>query len=390
MIELDFANFERGHREFLRLMKQQGNGVPFTDFQHKAFRENEMDFKEKVRTHARTVAAPQQWSAWRNEPGRIVEQLKEACKPAISKNLLEHKYGPEKGSYAALYRLANEDDTRNFESLCAALHESVQGDALYIGKAVDAFADFLRARKLGCNWDFVAYLLFLLHDDFFPIRSEHFESLLKFYGVDAKIAGHVVWNRYQTILFVAEAVKEKLSRYGTTSALQVQSYMWIVSQRLPLDDERDDDGEPDLSDELRSRQRRANERERIGLVGEKFVFDREKQVLIEADRDDLASRVRMISREGSDAGYDILSFTEDGQERHIEVKATCRSRDNDNCFWLSANEAAVGEHDPSWTVYRVWRIDRQPHYEDLGNIVQQGHPEWSRELAAWSYRRQEA
>jgi hypothetical protein len=48
---------------------------------------------------------------------------------------------------------------------------------------------------------------------------------------------------------------------------------------------------------------------RLGYDGEEMIFNFEQQRLRQADRPDLARKVRWISKEeGDGAGYDILSF----------------------------------------------------------------------------------
>jgi Domain of unknown function (DUF3883) len=49
----------------------------------------------------------------------------------------------------------------------------------------------------------------------------------------------------------------------------------------------------------------------------------EQQQLRDTGHPDLAGRVRWVARDDGDGlGYDVLSFTGDGRERHIEVKTT--------------------------------------------------------------------
>ncbi len=61
----------------------------------------------------------------------------------------------------------------------------------------------------------------------------------------------------------------------------------------------------------------------LGHAGEQRVFEYERWLLRQRDREDLARRVRWVSQEDGDgAGYDIASFTSEGRERLIEVKTT--------------------------------------------------------------------
>jgi hypothetical protein len=67
-----------------------------------------------------------------------------------------------------------------------------------------------------------------------------------------------------------------------------------------------------------------NERSRaLGRAGEERVGAHERSALKVAGRDDLARKVRWVSKEDGDGpGYDIASFSADGRERLIDVKTT--------------------------------------------------------------------
>jgi hypothetical protein len=91
----------------------------------------------------------------------------------------------------------------------------------------------------------------------------------------------------------------------------------------------------------------------LGTAGEEFVIGIERRRLAEADRGDLARKIRWIAAEDGDgAGYDILSFDPSGSERLLEVKTTNGSARTP--FFLSRNECAVAMERPAdWRIYRV-------------------------------------
>ena len=97
----------------------------------------------------------------------------------------------------------------------------------------------------------------------------------------------------------------------------------------------------------------------LGRAGEERVVAHERSVLNVAGRDDLARKVRWVSEEDGDgAGYDIASFTPDGQERLIEVKTT--NGWERTPFYISRNELAVAEERHSeWCLFRLWNFARQ-------------------------------
>lgn len=109
---------------------------------------------------------------------------------------------------------------------------------------------------------------------------------------------------------------------------------------------------------------------KLGLAGELLVLTREREHLRERGRSDLAERVRHVSVEDGDgAGFDIESWTVEGQPRHIEVKTTRRG-----IGWpmiVSRNEVEVSQDlSESYVLARVFRF-RHPRvglYELNGAI----------------------
>lgn len=103
----------------------------------------------------------------------------------------------------------------------------------------------------------------------------------------------------------------------------------------------------------------------LGKAGEQMVFDFECQRLKQFDRQDLARKVRWVAEEDGDgAGYDILSFDHQGNERLIEVKTTCGSEVTP--FYLTRNERLVAEErSESFRLYRLYRFSKGPRLFEL-------------------------
>lgn len=98
-----------------------------------------------------------------------------------------------------------------------------------------------------------------------------------------------------------------------------------------------------------------NERNKvIGLMGEEFVFRNEREKL----NPTLAKKVRHISiEEGDGAGYDILSYSNDGSVRFVEVKTTTGSINTP--FYLTENERVfIEEYKENAEIVRVYEFDR--------------------------------
>jgi hypothetical protein len=95
----------------------------------------------------------------------------------------------------------------------------------------------------------------------------------------------------------------------------------------------------------------------LGDAGEMLVLQAERKRLIEAGRADLARQVRHVAVvEGDGAGYDIKSFAEDGEVRHLEVKSTRGAATT--AFFISPNEVRFSEaHPSSFELVRVYDFD---------------------------------
>jgi hypothetical protein len=102
------------------------------------------------------------------------------------------------------------------------------------------------------------------------------------------------------------------------------------------------------------------ESEKLGRMGEEFIVKYERQRLTEAGRPDLAEKVERISEtRGDGAGYDVLSFEEDGTERYIEVKTTNSGKNYP--FYISANELDFSADFPEkYYLYRVFNFKKSP------------------------------
>lgn len=94
-------------------------------------------------------------------------------------------------------------------------------------------------------------------------------------------------------------------------------------------------------------------RAKTGMKGEEIVVEVEQEFFRSISRDDLAEKVRHVSKEDGDgSGYDVLSFFPDGNEKYIEVKSTTGTLESP--FYISRNELGfLQEHNKDAFVYRV-------------------------------------
>ncbi|OGR29252.1 MAG: hypothetical protein A2139_06850 [Desulfobacca sp. RBG_16_60_12] len=382
---MDLDRFHAAHEAFLRHMEANApKGELFVSFDHPFIQSDEVEYKRLVVARGHNALQLSEWGTWAKQTGLILESVRRACSPAVSANLLEHRFGTS-GSYKALYRVKTDQEIGLLET---RLYDFFLGGTMSraaFAPRFDQFAGYLRDARLGSNWAFVAYLAFLAdHRRYFPILPSQFDKLLDYYGLGGRLSGRVEWQRYALLLELAEDLKAELGEYGPVEMIGVQSYMWVVSGLLR--DGKVEDAPTyevvDYQGELGRRQRSAAENERIGLKGERHVESEERKKLHGGGRSDLASRVRLVSTDPS-LGYDVLSFAINGKEIHVEVKTTTRSRVADAGFYLTSYEMSVAAIDSLWRIYRVCEIDVEPSIQDLGNIVMNPVVGWTIEPSTW-------
>lgn len=91
----------------------------------------------------------------------------------------------------------------------------------------------------------------------------------------------------------------------------------------------------------------------LGDAGEKLVLSKEKEKLKKHGREDLVKKIKHIALTDDSAGYDILSFDENGKELFIEVKTT-KSGDKTD-FFLSPGELTFSEKNKeNYVLYRIY------------------------------------
>jgi hypothetical protein len=94
----------------------------------------------------------------------------------------------------------------------------------------------------------------------------------------------------------------------------------------------------------------------LGLQGELFVIEQEKNRLSDLKRKDLAEKVIHVSKnEGDCFGYDIISYDDSGNEKYIEVKTTLFGFNSN--FYLTNNELFTLNQNGYYFIYRVYNFD---------------------------------
>ena len=123
---------------------------------------------------------------------------------------------------------------------------------------------------------------------------------------------------------------------------------------------------------------------RLGLSGELFVLELEKQKLINAGRSELAKKVEHISQtQGDGAGYDIRSFSVDGEDYFVEVKTTQGGQSSS--FFITPNELEFGKFNAkNYALIRVFNFRLDIGKGDYFELI--GDPTEYVNLTATNYR----
>ena len=97
------------------------------------------------------------------------------------------------------------------------------------------------------------------------------------------------------------------------------------------------------------------ENKKIGDYGEQLVMLYEQRKLDAWILSGQLPANKKAVKQPDRAGYDILSYTEDGEEIHIEVKTTVGHKNTP--FYMSHNENLTMRKDLNWVLYRIHDIE---------------------------------
>jgi len=113
---------------------------------------------------------------------------------------------------------------------------------------------------------------------------------------------------------------------------------------------------------------------RLGLLGELFVIKIEKDFLISKGRNDLAEKIQHISKDvGDGLGYDIMSYTLNGDVKYIEVKTT--RGEITRPFYITLNEIEFSKKEKdNYYLFRLFDFDTEfnkgKYYQIKGELTQ--------------------
>ena len=102
----------------------------------------------------------------------------------------------------------------------------------------------------------------------------------------------------------------------------------------------------------------------IGLLGEKLVLEYEKKYLRNNNKPELAEKVSHHSVNlGDGLGYDILSYTLEGNKKFIEVKTTKGKNSTD--FFVTPTELRRSKKEKEYYLYRVYDYSIENNNDEL-------------------------
>lgn len=115
--------------------------------------------------------------------------------------------------------------------------------------------------------------------------------------------------------------------------------------------------------------RRSKKSDKIGKLGEEWVFNFEKRKLIESGNNLLADKVIWHREypENRTPGWDITSYDEDGKLKYIEVKSSEGKVINDFVLTSQEWEKARSEIAPDYFIYLVTDLAKNPNLEIIRN-----------------------
>jgi hypothetical protein len=126
---------------------------------------------------------------------------------------------------------------------------------------------------------------------------------------------------------------------------------------MPPEEQDDEDNSPATKSSKRSKpnyEKQARKLKLYGDRGEEIVLKMEEERW-EKIKGASKKRVKRVSLESDDYGYDILSYEADGTEKYIEVKATTAKLGPAN-FFLSRNELRMAKEHDNYYIYMVYDI----------------------------------
>ncbi len=277
------------------------------------------------------------------------------------------RYGPEAVSHWKLKEAkADRRQWVKTESVLWDMYGAEEDAEKCFGDLVDLF---------GGRYDLISYLFFIRDWNLFmPVKSTFFPRVFELLGVPHPMRAQCNWENYSGVLSRLGEVHRHLAGYNIPNGVRLvdaHSFCWMLdSLEVPSEETsshpsiikmtpqagaapvQGTGGGETTQEELEEIQRN---QKRIGDLAQSIVLKAERKRLRELGHNDLAQRVRDVSNDIS-LGYDIASFTSEGESKPIEVKAAAK-RGRDLRFFLSENERIKASALPNYHFVLVLAVE---------------------------------
>lgn len=260
----------------------------------------------------------------------------------------EQKFGRGRKYFDALDS-AVKDMQDSSDYLLARIERGVRSRIKKVRPRLDTEGDFLLRSYERCSIYFLEYdLNEKLVDS--QVKNDLLE-MLKLYGF---MTGSLL------LADVEDYVLEAVERPHAEQEVQISEFNpRIIKSR-----------QNNSSNEVSRERRYSKKSDKVGRIGEEYVFNYEKQFLTKKGLLELADKVVWHRNEKSNRtpGWDITSFDEDGNEKYIEVKATIG--ESISSVIITSNEAEKMKQMKdrnNYYIYLVTNIVKNPRIEVLRN-----------------------
>ncbi len=371
-VHINPSTFAAAFRRFERAIELHENSLgPFESFQTGLAAKWE-HYKEWLYLEAQRLQEVGSWKRKRIGTGEILKRViasVEIFHDQHHRNNIvdwQGRFGPKSKSHQRLLDALTDKSLRKpaEEALWKMYAEPSSDPAECFGQLVELF---------GARYDLISYLFFVRDWTLFmPLRSTSFPEVFALLGVPHVMQKRCNWENYSGALARFREVHRHLMGYAIPDGVRLidaHSFCWMLGNLpapgeqmaraviVPLSAEagaapiHGRGGGGLTQDQLDER-----------LAGQRRIGDRAQAIVLDAERHRLAKnnprlaeRVRDVSDDLT-LGYDIQSFTHDGQLKPIEVKAVAKWG-ADLRFFLSENERLRSQALPNYTFALVAHMD---------------------------------
>lgn len=374
-------------------------GITFIDFKHPYLVKSE-NYKYDIRRIAKERLQSKFWSDSIIGDGEILERIVSAIEikdNKIKNNLIlwEMRYGEKSKPQHKIFL----DAIENKYNL--KLYDRLFYD-FFTGKSKDEDI-FGRFKEITTDYRLISYFFFIKYEHKMPIVPTTFDKIFELLGIKFKTLGNCKFDNYTDYNQIIKLVQKFLIQekgIKNTELLDAHSFLWIIgllinspkrkeqsekenNSQNPLENRHniesqntnDFDNQKDSNNHENERSIETIETDKEiyyqtmtddqfielykkqmenGHIGEKIVFESEKNILKNIGRLDLANDVEMVGNQIG-LGYDILSYEPIEGEKRIEKQIEVKSVQNTNIkrFYLTRNELEKSRILSNYYVYLV-------------------------------------